>query len=136
MKCVCKPIHSSQTNIPSLFVDLNTFQLLKQKYNAVGINALSTKVSPCIHEDDISIDYNLPEKEIIKQMKRVQSDVRTPIVVYCAKESCNASHQLLNVLSKHGYCNFYYMKDGVEGARNHMNDYLNLFSKELKNNIM
>lgn len=71
----------------------------------------------------LQIDHETKKLNLPKEIKP-----ETPMVVYCAKRSCNAAKKLILKLSKSGYQNLFYME---EGMTEFSEESLNLF----KNNI-
>jgi len=78
------------------------------------VYALSDKFPSLINIDrykdynHIQIDH---ESDNIKLPSKI--NFSTPMVVYCAKKSCNASKKLLLKLSENGYENLFYMEEGM-----------------------
>lgn len=58
----------------------------------------------------IRIDHSAKSIRIPREIKK-----STPLVVYCAKESCDASKKLLVKLADRGYENLFYMDAGMLG---------------------
>lgn len=58
----------------------------------------------------VRIDHSSKRIAIPKEIKK-----STPLVVYCAKESCDASKKLLVKLADRGYENLFYMDTGMLG---------------------
>ena len=56
----------------------------------------------------------------------------TPMVVYCARESCNAAKKLMVKLADKGYENLFYMPAGMMGFSKESQDIF-LEDKEEKN---
>lgn len=134
MVCKCEAIETMPTMRNSMrysaFVSLSTFQDLVKNHGAVGISALAESVYTRVHKTDVAVDYRQRPDVIVAQVtkllkqKRAGPDAtRTPVVVYCAKPSCSAARQLMQVLIEHGICNVFYFKGGVEEAREQIASY-------------
>lgn len=118
----CEPVHHSHQkhrNTPSssMFVERADF---KQSTNpehgghAVGVCAINDAGYPPINEHDIVLDWKLTETQIAGKLSRTKNITKhTPLVVYCANETCEAAQHLIEKMAHVGYCNVWYFKAGM-----------------------
>ena len=76
------------------------------------------------HKDlkHVTMDYKAKTIRIPKEIKK-----GTPLVVYCASETCTASRELIIKLAERGYENLFYMDAGMVGFSN---ESYQLFTKD------
>lgn len=123
----CISLFNPETSfhLPSLYLGFEKY-LMAQSKNILCLNAVDHPDYPPISKKDIAISHesnNLKIKSLVD--KALQSGkyhcdskdiLRTPLVVYCVKESCIAACNLLRKLQYIGYCNVFYFKHGMEEA--------------------
>ena len=127
VKYNCKPLFDPTTSfhLPSLYLGFEKY-LMAQSKNILCLNAVDHPDYPPISKQDIALSHEssyLKIKRVVN--KALQSGkyhcdakdiLRTPLVVYCVKESCMAACNLLRKLQHVGFCNVFYFKHGMEEA--------------------
>ena len=113
------PSHSNELETKRLkyggvFITPETVKRTWKNNNFYMVYALSKKNPSLV---DIKKYENLNHLHIDHESKNISIPSRikksTPLVVYCAKESCNAAKKLMVKLADKGYENLFYMPSGM-----------------------
>lgn len=100
-------------NVPPILTSRDTVHRMLASRRYLGINALPSSASDHMIPGTLRVAHTLPLESIAQRLRQQRVPSTTPLVLYCMKPECNASHHLMEKLLHLGFPNLLLYPGGL-----------------------